>query len=637
MSAVRPPSTPCRSQHAALFSFSPLLAAAAHGRRCSTHRCSLTLLRRRAATCLGTATAVIPDCAFTQAGCPAGCEERAASESTDVTCTGTANPVTPQCELPDCAAGCTFLQDAILSAEDLESADCAGNWSSWGGCSVLCGGGERSRVYAVSNAGRSGGSVCTDADAAVERQACNEHSCPATCTGNATAFVPACAFRLAGSGASTCPAGCLESAAVTPPCAFTDGVTSGLPRRLSCPGGCAYTPIALEEVTPPVCRGNASEVTATCTGSAIVPRSGESLTCDLDASTDGTDSCPGGCTFVAPFTPLCAFTDGISPPVGCPVGCVLTPEVTTQLPSATCIGQADEVEASCTGVAETGVPTCDLLCDDGSEACVDGSNNCPAGCTYTGHFVGDTGDCDIDGESLTPQQLAKKAECEALLAADAALDCLDGDCGIALAIASVVCLSVVLASCLPQGRPKASSIRAADLAMQVAVANAERESDPDVQAAALADAKRLADRWAWWKLAAWYLLFPLVCLGHSVDIFVKPCILSYALGALGKACLWFGRNICCCFNCRCCRRSSYCICFMYKDSEFPADSKSIGPIGGSKSDKQIEDMFDWVSALDICAGIDESIEIQPDGSVSGSSMRLFQGEIQPEDVAQVRI
>ena len=636
-----PPPAPCQSSRqpacTPLISLTLLLAASG-ARACVAHN----WLAAHAATCLGTATAVIPDCRQGAPGeltgsCPAGCDQRAASEFAAATCTGTAIPFTPRCELPDCADGCTFLEDAILSANDLlEPADCAGNWSSWGGCSVPCEGGEQSRVYAISTAGHSGGAPCAAVDGAVETRACNEHSCPATCSGDATAFVPACAFILGANASSTCRAGCVESAAATPVCSFMT-VTS----EAACPAGCAYTPITLEEVTPPVCTGNASEVAATCTGSATATRSGESPTCDLDASTDGTDSCPDGCTFAPPFTPPCAFTAGISPPVGCPTGCALTPEIIEQLPSATCTGQADEVEASCTGVAEPVVPTCDLLCADGSEACTDGSNNCPAGCVYTGRFVGDSGDCDLDGANLTPDQLEKKAECEArlleeeaLLAAEAAVDCLYAECGVALAVASVVCLSVVLASCLPQGRPKASSIRAADLAMRAATASAEGESDPDVQAAALADAKRMVDGWAWWKFAAWHLLFPLVCFGHSVHIFVKPCLLSYALGALGRGCLWFGRNICCCFNCRCCRQSSYCICFMYKDLDFPANAKSIGPIG-SKSEEMIEDSFDWVRAPEICAGIDESIEIQADGSaVPGTSMRLFQGEIQPDDVAQ---
>ena len=605
-----------------------------------------------APSCSGVATPIVPTCELPADGseaCPEGCLKIEATPYAPASCSGTALPITPVCD--PVAAVCP---DGCVSDD---STPCIGNWSAWSECSALCGGGEHSRTYFVAREASDGGAECPVGNATTEVQPCNQQRCPATCTGNATSVQPACVFSDPdANGTRTCPAGCTDTPASTPLCVFADELTVA-----GCPVGCVRTPVTVEEITAPTCTGVASEVSVTCTGSATPPScdvdpgadgsdicpagcayDGETEppscapvipTCDLDASTDDTGSCPDGCALVEAFTPLCAFAAGISPPSGCPAGCDETPEVITMLPSATCEGTADEVQASCTGVADSVTPVCDLLCTDGSTTCTDGSNTCPVGCIYTGHTVDDLGDCDLDADNLTPEQLERKAECEALKAAEAAVDCLYAECGVALALASVVCLSVVLASCLPQGRPMIASILAAEHRLRAQTADAERLTDPVQKAEALAATEALVDKQARCKFWAWHLLFPFVCFGHSVRIFVQPCLLSYAMGAIGSFCLWIGRQCFCCLNCRCCRSSSYCICFRYQDTRFPADARSIGPIHGRAED-EIEDMYDWVPAPEICAGVDESIEIRADGSTGHSSMRLFQGEIEPEDVAQ---
>jgi hypothetical protein len=64
--------------------------------------------------------------------------------------------------------------------------DCVGNWSEWDNCSRTCGGGLERRTYNVTVPVAFGGneSTCAVRDGVVQRQPCNEQSCPVDCVGD---------------------------------------------------------------------------------------------------------------------------------------------------------------------------------------------------------------------------------------------------------------------------------------------------------------------------------------------------------------------------------------------------------------------------------------------------------------------
>ena len=55
--------------------------------------------------------------------------------------------------------------------------NCVGAWGAWGGCSVGCGGGTRSRTYYVTTPAANGGTACPKTNGQSESEACNTTAC----------------------------------------------------------------------------------------------------------------------------------------------------------------------------------------------------------------------------------------------------------------------------------------------------------------------------------------------------------------------------------------------------------------------------------------------------------------------------
>ena len=297
--------------------------------------------------------------------------------------------------------------------------------------------------------------------------------------------------------------------------------------------------------------------------------------------------------------------------------------------------------------------------------------NASAWVNASGPTPWDEGDCDIDTNDLSAHELKLfVVDCELSWFMRALLDwCYEHevlliDIG---AVSTFFCCSIVLSTVLPAGRPKYSNLRAAEYARKGAIAKAQREADEELRAQRLDEAKALVERGARLKFVAWHLFFPLVCLGHSIQIFVKPCLLSYALGACGRFWIAVGEKMCCCCNCKLCRKRSFCICFRFEDTDFPASSESIGldqefgapSSSAARAPRLLRSVCaepadtasrgsDWLSAMEVCDDLDETVDEQivalsaDPFNLGGQAgppkpverMKLFQGEIEPADVAQ---
>ena len=120
----------------------------------------------------------------------------------------------------------------------------------------------------------------------------------------------------------------------------------------------------------------------------------------------------------------------------------------------------------------------------------------------------------------------------------------------------------------------------------------------------------------------WYFAFPLVLVWHSIRIYFLACLTAYAIGACGKLWLCVGRTFCCCFNCRCFRKCSCCICLRYEDGDFPASARSVGKWKGL-DEKSVNAQIEWRRGDEIC-----ELDSTDDHA------RLFSGEIEPADIAQ---
>jgi len=60
---------------------------------------------------------------------------------------------------------------------------CVGAWGEWGACSQSCGGGMKSRTYAVTTPASGGGQACPANNGQIEETACNTQACPVACVG----------------------------------------------------------------------------------------------------------------------------------------------------------------------------------------------------------------------------------------------------------------------------------------------------------------------------------------------------------------------------------------------------------------------------------------------------------------------
>jgi hypothetical protein len=138
-----------------------------------------------------------------------------------------------------------------------------------------------------------------------------------------------------------------------------------------------------------------------------------------------------------------------------------------------------------------------------------------------------------------------------------------------------------------------------------------------------------------------------------------PCLISYALGACGQFWLTLGQKVLCCFNCKCTRKTSACICFQFEDSEFPATGEgweeSIGPwkspegAAAAEWKKKVGTDIEFKRGNDICKVprpppllLQRAIPCWPHAHgrarvlqlAEGEHMRLFSGKIEPADIGQ---
>ena len=106
--------------------------------------------------------------------CGGGLHSRTYTVTTQASNGGTACP-SPTIESQQCSTqGCPV--------------DCAGSWSSWGNCSEPCGEGLHSRTYTVTALMAHGGEACPIESETVELASCNERLCPVNCEGEWTAW-----------------------------------------------------------------------------------------------------------------------------------------------------------------------------------------------------------------------------------------------------------------------------------------------------------------------------------------------------------------------------------------------------------------------------------------------------------------
>lgn len=79
--------------------------------------------------------------------------------------------------------------------------DCVGSWSSFGSCSLTCGGGQQSQTFTITTAAQHGGKQCPHRNGETRSQACNAQACPVDCQGDWSEY-SACSATC-GSGTQT--------------------------------------------------------------------------------------------------------------------------------------------------------------------------------------------------------------------------------------------------------------------------------------------------------------------------------------------------------------------------------------------------------------------------------------------------
>jgi len=62
--------------------------------------------------------------------------------------------------------------------------NCIGNWTAWGACNATCGGGNQSRLYIITTEAAYGGTNCSLVNSTIEWRECNTNSCPVNCIGD---------------------------------------------------------------------------------------------------------------------------------------------------------------------------------------------------------------------------------------------------------------------------------------------------------------------------------------------------------------------------------------------------------------------------------------------------------------------
>ena len=115
--------------------------------------------------------------------CPAAtsdCKVAGICQESDGQCTDETNAVDgTECDDGDAGTDSDTCTGGVCAGAPIV-VDCVGEWGEWGACSEPCGGGTRSRSYAVSVPAANGGTDCAVGDGESDTEDCNTDDCPCT-------------------------------------------------------------------------------------------------------------------------------------------------------------------------------------------------------------------------------------------------------------------------------------------------------------------------------------------------------------------------------------------------------------------------------------------------------------------------